>query len=44
MTAPIAVSPATMVFIVIPIAIAWIAGVVDILRHAMPTSQGSSGS
>lgn len=39
MTAPIAMSTAAVVFIGIPIAIAWVAGVVDILRHGPPTSQ-----
>jgi hypothetical protein len=39
MTAPIAMSTAAVVFIGIPVAIAWVAGLVDILRHAMPTSQ-----
>ena len=39
MTAPIAMSTAVLVFIGIPVAIAWVAGVVDILRHAMPTGQ-----
>ena len=39
MTGPIAVSTATLWFIVIPIAVAWIAGVVDILRHGLPVSQ-----
>jgi hypothetical protein len=39
MTAPIAMSPAVLVFIGIPIAIAWIAGLVDILRHPMPSGQ-----
>ena len=34
-----AMSTATLVFIAIPIAVAWIAGVVDILRHGMPTGQ-----
>jgi hypothetical protein len=38
-TAPIAMSTAGWVFIGIPIAIAWVAGLVDILRHAMPASQ-----
>jgi hypothetical protein len=38
-TAPIAMSTAVLVFIGIPIAIAWVAGLVDILRHAMPTRQ-----
>jgi hypothetical protein len=32
-------STAVLVFIGIPIAIAWIAGLVDILRHPMPTGQ-----
>jgi hypothetical protein len=31
-------STVAVVFIGIPIAIAWVAGLVDILRHAMPTS------
>jgi hypothetical protein len=39
MTAPIAMSTAALVFIGIPIAIAWVAGLVDIMRHPMPTSQ-----
>jgi hypothetical protein len=39
MTTPIAMSTAVVVFIAIPIAIAWIAGLVDILRHPMPTGQ-----
>jgi hypothetical protein len=39
MTAPIAMSTATLVFIAIPIAVIWILGVVDILRHGLPTSQ-----
>ena len=39
MTAPLAVSTAALVFIVIPIAIAWVVGLVDILRHPMPTGQ-----
>ena len=39
MTAPIAMSTAALVFIGIPIAIAWIAGVVDIFRHPMPAGQ-----
>jgi len=34
-----AMSTATLVFIAIPTAVAWIAGVVDILRHGMPTGQ-----
>jgi hypothetical protein len=38
-TAPIAMSTAVLVFIGIPIAIAWVAGLVDILRHPMPTRQ-----
>ena len=37
MTTPIAMSTAAVVFIGIPIAIAWIAGLVDIFRHPMPT-------
>jgi hypothetical protein len=36
---PIAMSTAVLVFIAIPIAVAWIAGVVDILRHGMPAGQ-----
>jgi hypothetical protein len=39
MTVSIAMSTAALVFIGIPVAIAWVVGVVDILRHAMPTSQ-----
>ena len=39
MTTPIAMSTAALVFIGIPIAIAWVAGLVDILRHPMPTGQ-----
>jgi hypothetical protein len=39
MTTPIAMSTAVLVFIGIPIAIAWIAGLVDIFRHPMPTGQ-----
>jgi hypothetical protein len=39
MTAPIAVSTGALVFIGIPIAIAWVAGLVDIFRHPMPTGQ-----
>jgi hypothetical protein len=39
MIAPIAMSTAVVVFIGIPVAIAWVAGVVDILRHSMPTGQ-----
>jgi hypothetical protein len=39
MTAPIAMSTATVVFVAIPIVVAWIAGVVDILRHGLPTGQ-----
>jgi hypothetical protein len=37
--APIAMSTAALVFIGIPVAIAWVVGLVDILRHPMPTSQ-----
>jgi hypothetical protein len=37
--APIAMSTAALVFIGIPVAIAWVVGFVDILRHPMPTSQ-----
>ena len=32
-------STAAVVFIAIPLAVAWIAGVVDIFRHPMPTGQ-----
>ena len=32
-------STATLVFIAIPIAVAWVVGVVDILRHGLPASQ-----
>ena len=39
MTTPIAMSAAALVFIGIPVAIAWVAGLVDIVRHPMPTSQ-----
>jgi hypothetical protein len=39
MTVPIAMSTATLVFIGIPLAIAWVVGLVDILRHPMPTGQ-----
>jgi hypothetical protein len=39
MTAPIAVSTAAVVFILIPIGVAWVAGLVDIFRHPMPTGQ-----
>jgi hypothetical protein len=39
MTTPIAMSTAAVVFIAIPIAIAWVAGLVDIFRHPMPTGQ-----
>ena len=39
MTTPIAMSTAAVVFIGIPIAIAWVAGLVDIFRHPMPTGQ-----
>ena len=35
----IAMSTATLIFIAIPIAVAWAAGVVDILRHGMPAGQ-----
>ena len=37
MTTPIAMSTFALVFIGIPVAIAWVAGVVDIFRHPMPT-------
>ena len=37
MTTPIAMSAAVVVFIAIPVAIAWVAGLVDIFRHPMPT-------
>jgi hypothetical protein len=37
MTTPIAMSTAALVFIAIPVAIAWVAGLVDIFRHPMPT-------
>jgi len=37
MTTPIAMSTAVVVFIAIPVAIAWVAGLVDIFRHPMPT-------
>jgi hypothetical protein len=37
MTTPIAMSTFTLVFIGIPVAIAWVAGLVDIFRHPMPT-------
>ena len=39
MTSLMAVSTATMVFIVIPVAVAWVAGVVDILRRGLPAGQ-----
>jgi hypothetical protein len=39
MTTPIAMSTAAVVFIAIPIAIAWVAGLVDIVRHPMPTGR-----
>jgi hypothetical protein len=39
MTTPIAVSTSVLVFIAIPVAIAWVAGLVDIFRHPMPTGQ-----
>jgi hypothetical protein len=39
MTTPLAMSTAALVFIGIPIAIAWVAGLVDIFRHPMPTGQ-----
>jgi len=39
MTTPIAMSTAVVVFIAIPIGIAWVAGLVDIFRHPMPTGQ-----
>ena len=39
MTSPIAMSTATLVFIAIPVAVAWIVGVVDILRRGMPAGQ-----
>ena len=39
MTTPIAMSTAVLVFIGIPVAIAWVAGLVDIFRHPMPTGQ-----
>jgi hypothetical protein len=32
-------STATLVFIAIPIAVAWVVGVVDILRHGLPAGQ-----
>jgi hypothetical protein len=38
-TGPIAVSSATMWVIVIPVAVVWILGVVDILRRGLPTGQ-----
>jgi hypothetical protein len=38
-TTPIAMSTAVLVFIAIPIAIAWVAGLIDILRHPMPAGQ-----
>jgi hypothetical protein len=37
MTTPLAVSTAAVVFILIPLGVAWIAGLVDIFRHPMPT-------
>jgi hypothetical protein len=37
MTTPIAMSTFALVFIGIPVAIAWVAGLVDIFRHPMPT-------
>lgn len=39
MTGLIAMSTATMVFIAIPLGIAWIVGLVDILRRGLPTGQ-----
>jgi hypothetical protein len=39
MTTPIAMSTAVLVFIGIPLAIAWVVGLVDIFRHPMPTGQ-----
>jgi hypothetical protein len=39
MTTPIAMSTMALVFIGIPVAIAWVAGLVDIFRHPMPTGQ-----
>jgi hypothetical protein len=39
MITPIAMSTATLVFIGIPLAIAWVVGLVDIFRHPMPTGQ-----
>jgi hypothetical protein len=39
MTPPIAMSTAALVFIGIPLAIAWVVGLVDIFRHPMPTGQ-----
>ena len=39
MTTPIAMSTAALVFIGIPVAIAWVAGLVDIFRHPMPARQ-----
>jgi hypothetical protein len=36
---PIAMSTAVVVFIAIPVAIAWVAGLVDIVRHPMPTGR-----
>jgi hypothetical protein len=39
MTTQIAMSTAAWVFIGIPLAIAWVVGVVDIFRHPMPTGQ-----
>jgi hypothetical protein len=38
-TTPIAMSTAAVVFILIPLGVAWVAGLVDIFRHPMPTSQ-----
>jgi hypothetical protein len=40
-TTPIAMSTAVVVFIAIPLAIAWIIGVVDILRRGLPTGQAA---
>ncbi len=39
MTAPIAMSTGALVFIAIPLAIAWVVGLVDIFRHPMPTGR-----
>jgi hypothetical protein len=39
MTTPIAMSTAVLVFIGIPVAIAWVTGLVDIFRHPMPSGQ-----